>query len=338
MNPWTTAIAAARVVSLSAGLALCLQACGGPTSTSPTSRALPVVAKGSPEPKNGLPTDPTSTAAPGGSAGACPSETKPLLPVVAKGGRDERPVGAACAFSSQCASGLCTATGGACGICAQEKATGAPCGGPFDRCEWSSTCVQGVCRSTKRGLGEACVIQVKRVSYDCDARLVCRDIPGTHASVCQRRSPIGAPCDRLSHQSECVAGATCQDGVCAPLRGPGARGERCGTRGDCARGLYCRESDTTCQIPTLVGCGADCSDSAGSVCAAGTHCSVLAPYTCELDAREGASCKQSTCADGLFCAEDVCRRSLELGERCTDLAACRPGLECRDEICVPECR
>ena len=260
-----------------------------------------------------------------------------------------REVGAACAFRSQCASQVCTASGfpETCGVCRSAAALGAPCDPSRGvGCSRSARCTGGVCRSEKGERGAPCVSL-----ENCDDDLYCGIRTGERALACTDRLEIGAPC---AQDERCRQGASCERGRCV-LEVPGMRdnaGAGC-LYGRCGRGLFC--FDGICYQATLEK-GAACGPTPlprGAGCGPGTACNSLGSAgTCVDERNEGEPCLDNRCAPGLYCAPDttvgnaptVCRRRKGLGGACAISSldsfetGCEPPLECRDGKCLAPCR
>jgi hypothetical protein len=177
---------------------------------------------------------------------------------VAAASATSRPIGAACAFASQCASEGCSAdlVGAGCGVCVDVRPLGATCSDRLQACSSSAVCADGVCRTIKNDVGQPCRLGGKGDSYECDDDLYC-DGPRGGTGVCRVRPAVGAPCaDELP--STCTRRAVCERGTCV-ARVPSADRPSCGPPDD---------PDLRCPAPLAE--GASCS--AGGACAEGLEC------------------------------------------------------------------
>jgi hypothetical protein len=277
-----------------------------------------------------------------------------------------RPVGAACAFGSQCESGGCSAdsASASCGQCFDMKKLGEACGGPLESCGSTAFCGKGSCQSTHKVLGDACALQPKGGDVgECDDSLYCAGNPGDPSGICATPVPLGGACVAGYGEVLCTRGAACEDSICVPYH-QGALGESCEWHG-CVGGLHCDPATRICGEGTLPK-GAPCGVFKGTIvdntCAPGTLCGNLdwpnggggedAIWTCVAPPVEGAPCISGGCADGLFCrwleTKEIgdpvnrCERPREVGEACVLdgylETRCAAGLECRGGACAVPCK
>lgn len=120
---------------------------------------------------------------------------------------------------------------------------------------------------------------------------------------------LAAPCDQL-------------------VRGPRAEGEACTSRLDCNApdGFDCvfkgDDAAGTCQVPTQVGAGLDCS-AADAVCVEGFYCD---GQNCIAGEAPGEACTMDRECDDGFCSSGTCAARLALEAPCTSDAQCESGL------------
>ncbi|MFO0761569.1 MAG: hypothetical protein U0359_34320 [Byssovorax sp.] len=272
----------------------------------------------------------------------------------------DRPLGAACAFDSQCKSARCTADpeAGTCGQCVDPQPLGAFCAGALQGCSITAVCKDGVCQTTHKGPGETCSMGPKGEDLnECDQDLYCAhdENDWTHGT-CAARVPVGGACD--SFPANCVMGAYCdQNGHCV-LPVPGS----CLGTWRCDDGRYCA-ADFACRTPTLAegdACGLVDGSFVDNDCADGLVCgSITVPNgvdgpdsktTCVALPLAGEHCQRDRCAPGLFCVRPPddgsdlprCAPKKGEGDACDNGSyypvTCAEGLECRDSICQPACR
>lgn len=258
----------------------------------------------------------------------------------------QRPVGAPCAFDTQCETHRCSADveAGACGECVTIEPLGGACSGPHQGCSISAACVAGLCQSLRKGEGEACKLGPKGYDIgDCDVDLFCEYAGSWDAGICLRRTPLGEGC--VNPHGECVNGAYCDQttGVCAPR--------------DCLTGSYCGGntvcgSDGLCH-PGALPEGAECPIDGSDACEPGLVCLWVehpdgATNRCSQRLGKGVPCSHYECAEGLFCYRPSaggpgwCDSPRGEGEACSNyyyaLNECAPGLECRGETCKAPCQ
>jgi len=149
--------------------------------------------------------------------------------------------------------------------------------------------------------GQECIDAVRKAYVDADLR------DNELATVLS----LGAPCDEL-------------------VVGPKDQGESCTKRSDCdaSSGFDCiRKANAetgTCQLPTVVSGGRDCS-AAQKVCAAGFYCN---GDNCIEAKDDGASCTiQEECSAASFCSDaGTCEARLKVGTACTADYQCKAGV------------
>jgi hypothetical protein len=290
-----------------------------------------------------------------GALAACESPEPEAL--IAWSSRAFMDVGAACAFDSQCESQQCSADveSGGCGVCLDVRKLGERCDGPLQGCSASAICQNGVCQSTKKTIGESCMLGPKGGDeHECDDELYCSGRPGGQGA-CSARVPPGGACG--PYTSGCVEGTSCTSGVCTlPPAGS------CWMSG-CEAGFFCDDTDT-CRPATLP-LGAPCGIVDGhfvdNECQPGTVCGSLewpqggggpgTMSTCLPLPGAGELCIGVKCAEGLFCAEQTTDSTGVVPKRCEPLRAegepcsnnyifhidCALGLECRGDVCERAC-
>merc|ERR1711899_55699 len=105
-----------------------------------------------------------------------------------------------------------------------------------------------------------------------------------------------------------------------------------GFKANCEDGLICDKRTKTCLTPVEL--GADCKE---SPCAKGLKCKEDICVEKKPKAQLGEDCSKSKCAKGLKCKEDICvekKPMAQLGEDCTKSKNCAKGLKCKKGICV----
>jgi hypothetical protein len=255
-----------------------------------------------------------------------------------------RPLGAPCAFDTQCSTHRCSADveAGTCGACVTAEPLGDACGGPRQGCSVSAVCVDGRCQSLKKGEGELCALGPK--GYDigeCDVDLACAYLGSLEVGLCLRRARLGESC--ADAPAGCVGGAFCnQDGVCAP--------RDCLHGWACGGNTYC-VSDGRC-LPGTLPEGAECSIDGSDACVAGLVCERMdlpegVFNRCAPPPVQGEPCSREECAQGLFCYRPMaglagtCDAPRGEGEACRNdfyqRIACADGLECRGGTCKVPC-
>lgn len=166
-----------------------------------------------------------------------------------------------------------------------DAAIGEACAGIFE----GQVAPEGPCM-----LNEECVGELSRCGFDPNCGDAC--CPGTCRYI-DGPMEIGEPCTATS---TCVRGATCDQGTCVALPGPG---EPC----------------------------------AGSLCAAGSACS-YDTFTCAERRPVGSACAfDQECVASAYCAPDnTCTAMVDTGEFCDDDRGCiRPGDTCEYGSCRP---
>ena len=287
------------------------------------------------------------------------TELHPLPPAAIN-----RPVGAPCAFGSQCRSGGCSAdvAAGGCGICLDVQSLGARCDGPMQGCSASATCQQGVCKSWKKVIGNPCKLGPKGGDEgECDDDLYCNGKPG-ETGICATRLPPGSDC--TWYGVPCARSETCDGKHCFPAYLRAKIGEGCLGR-TCEDGLFCNPVGYVCAQPTLQkgdACGIQDGHFIGNDCAPGLTCGdprypnggggTDAKSTCIGLPGQCKPCNIYHCAPGLFCMEPdphssgiylpICEHLHREGEPCSTVfwwnIDCAPDLECRKGVCVPACK
>jgi hypothetical protein len=164
--------------------------------------------------------------------------------------------GAACSEATQCQSGSCdiTFTGdtlAACGTCAKAAGVGQPCPMMGTSCEEGATCdlTSGVCKMITFGAaGASCEMP----SQECGSGTFC--VFSTETATCTAPGGMGAACvDSVFCQSP----LGCIHGKCGPRS---ASGGPCNEDGDCASGLGCNVTTSSCGSVTWVSAGAACGN------------------------------------------------------------------------------
>ena len=216
----------------------------------------------------------------------------------------KRPGKAACAFSSQCQSGLCFSTDSGCSTCNDSPAPGSACPSI------------GLCPP-----GTFCHPKTNRC---------------TDASTIMYATQ-GQPCDLYaSPRVSCVDDLFCAppssgsgSDICTPRP---VAGQAC--TGSCGVGTDCADSTGTCELPGTCGVGVRCDDA--TYCRTGDG-----GFTCAPRATVGQSCSTSR-SDGLprclapaVClnATGKCVAPRALGEICDANNPCTQPLSCTSGIC-----
>jgi len=248
-----------------------------------------------------------------------------------------RPVGSACAWSTQCNSGLCSAdvASGQCGVCLERRLLGETCGAALTGCSASANCHNGICVSAKITLGEPCALQPKGGDIgQCDDELFCAIVaaagtPGLPSGQCTPRTTLGQVC--FDTDPEGIDDSPTRPGAPSAL----VLGQRCGLADGTFLSFDCPE-------------GAGCGDPRFPNGGGGTDSvSVCLPLPVE-----GEVCMIDSCAKGLFCSEQTTNSSGVIPKRCEKLRSrgqacdtqflfnkdCEPGLECRSQVCQDPCR
>lgn len=249
-----------------------------------------------------------------------------------------REEGASCYVDEQCASLGCDAKPHACGACRHVPEPGDPCvadGGCGSAmiCNGSSVCEAP---PAARTLNENAPCDA---DVECTLGLLCSIFPGESTGKCLPHRAEGAECEGYY---DCGPGFGCayrpSDGrrVCTKKIERGGRCEH--TDDQCAGELRCVSliinAEYTCQKP-YGGPGELCSYSLP--CAAGNYCPVYKgseSAACEALGTEGAPCKkQGQCVDGLLCDANVCTKTPPAtGEACTGI--CAEGSYCAGDVCA----
>jgi hypothetical protein len=137
---------------------------------------------------------------------------------------------------------------------------------------------------------------------------------------------LAAPCDQL-------------------VRGPRTQGEVCSSRLECDApgGFDCvfkdDDSTGTCQLPTRVGPGLDCS-APSAVCETGFYCN---GENCIAGQDTGEACvTHRECGSTGFCSSGLCAERLAVDSACTIDEQCTSGLcyqiSATDKVCTDRLR
>ncbi len=137
---------------------------------------------------------------------------------------------------------------------------------------------------------------------------------------------LAAPCDQL-------------------VRGPRTRDEVCSARLDCdaPAGFDCvfkdDDSTGTCQVPTRVGPGLDCS-AASAVCETGFYCN---GENCIAGQDIGEACvAHRECGSAGFCSSGLCAERFDVDLACTNDEQCTSGLcyqfSATEQVCTDRLR
>lgn len=140
--------------------------------------------------------------------GAAACEEALLTEVPACRAPGTRPLGASCLAAEQCASGLCTANGFTCGVCAPTPVPGSECQRAEECGNWL-TCERGRCQELLL-VGAACTTD--------DSTRACR--PGSRCvgGACVAGASVaGSPCAGDVDQCDVFAGFVCRAERCEPL-------------------------------------------------------------------------------------------------------------------------
>lgn len=269
--------------------------------------------------------------------------------------------GGSCRTTSECAVGLVCA-GGTCAPRASADCTDDSQCGSVEVCSLAPS--EGRCRA-RGGIGEPCDVP-ESCAGRCDRSLGQCVPPGEVGAECIRNEEcaeglvcaiagptfrcmapgrLGEACVEVLEGSGCAAGLACRSGRCGPLPGSG---EDCGSSGECAEGLVCRDErgDLKCGAPRALGepcrsnreCGSagrcdwDTSRCAprrteGSPCLADDDCTgdlrcLLVPEVFELRCLPpipvGERCESYGCVEGAYCATES-TGSLCNARSCTSL-------------------
>ncbi len=253
---------------------------------------------------------------PDGTCAPPPAKGEPCASVCAEGlvcGSDETcrsgASGESCSSGRDCSPPLACVGG----TCAPALAENTPCSQDTE-CVPGLACRSGACLAVE----EAC-----SDTWTCGGNASC---VATRARVCEPAAALGEDC---SYAEDCLSGAFCDGGVCAPLPGSGAP---CADGVLCADGLACALATGTCgDVP-----------GEGDPCALG----VLGPFVCEEGLAclgdvcgalptEGQTCGSGTndCADGLGCefktdGSNVCVPVSGPGAACSNDSQCQEGSYC----------
>ena len=141
---------------------------------------------------------------------------------------------------------------------------------------------------------------------------------------------LGQPCTQDFH---CARGASCFSAAC---RTQATDGGSCETTADCADGLYCSCSRSTCKFKTGT-CHKPATLQIDDACAHHKSCKsgICNAYqgnTCQDPAEAGKGCADhDQCKTGLVChkKEQRCRLPLADGQACTERWECEDPLVCK---------
>lgn len=262
-----------------------------------------------------------------------------------------RPVGDACVFDQQCASGLCNVGVGDtfrsdCGTCAEptpshgacDEAHVCPFGESCDQgrcvdqrppvdpqcvgvtCSENETCREGGCVGLKQAGGVCDLFDRCAAGLGCQIALVAQPDPEPATGTCEALPPAGQPClPSFGHRGLCADGASCDaspTGMCVPLA---AVGEPCGYN-RCVPDAYCQVMGYE-SLPSQV-------------------CTPLsqAGEPCPSEGRDGGN---TACAGDLWCVcptpgceTGICSIRRNAGDACSASEPCPYGLACLSNVCV----
>ncbi len=224
-----------------------------------------------------------------------------------------RAVGQGCIHSDQCASGLCSvlqeltlgdpANPHYCFTCANPAGPGEDCSTTRRECQDGYACGGGGTCQPILYQGQACTS-----SDDCDWYLECRADPADGVNRCMPSAAAGQSC-----QYFCQEGYYCTSNTHICAVAPGL-GQRC-QAGPwyCSMGLKC-DAQSLCTTPGQSGAScvaysnldpSNCADGLRCVCT-DTTCST--PGTCRPTRDEGQPCDTTTvCLPGTSCVAGVCK-------------------------------
>lgn len=166
---------------------------------------------------------------------------------------------------------------------------------------------------------------------DCDGGQVCEAVSRSGRSGTQNQCVTGCHED-----SQCGAGARCEEVVCITTPCPGqcvAGADECADDSDCTPGSVC-ELSTGCEAPST--CVPGCHDA--SQCGPGESCRSVECFTCPCP----GSCEPASngCSSDTDCdAGSVCELSTGCDQPSLCVAGCRGDAECPDGLhCLqPQC-
>lgn len=223
--------------------------------------------------------------------------------------------GLTCRFTTQCASGMCTAFNGECGVCLDPVESGAECQDDV-QCGLGHSCRFGRCLQLSAWSGEDSLSDGEPCEYDGKCQGSCA--PSQDGPRCVPTPLTGAPC-------------------IAELPAAGAR--------RCSRTDYCSEDGLCLTVP---GAGAACAPGLRP-CQSGNYCDSadgLAPGTCRVWIEPGETCDPAVhnanfacrertscqCIDEA-CSAGMCASTGGFVHSCADGRACPTGSECLEGTC-----
>lgn len=227
--------------------------------------------------------------------------------------RGNRPVGAACSASPECATGAwChTPSAGACGTCAAVANSGDDCA--TNVCGAGLKCItinqQGTmrCSPTTAALGAPCGTLPTGL---CRGHLQCNG-PQAGPFACQRPAARGQACDTTGVMADCdiLAQDVCIGGLCGALAivGPPSA---CGTvhpSNLCNADARCNTGTSQCVALAAVGsaCNATVACAKGLYCRSNTDGG--AAGTCATDKDVGVACAANAeCREQNYCIHGAC--------------------------------
>jgi len=228
-----------------------------------------------------------------------------------------RPAGAACAYSSNCASGGCSGRGMVCGTCAAEPAaTGQSCASAGcragDFCHPASKLCTSGSTIVHAAQDQPCDLAAQP-SVGCAGDLHCIAPTGQTAGTCQPLPllDVGQPCYQVP--GVCRAGLECFTNIngstttseCVALPGDPA----CGSA-PCDSTTFCKSGDGGRYCAPRAAVGDVCAGDGGAVIA--------------------------QCVSGAFCfGGGVCGKYGMRGDPCSDAQPCASYLVCTNGRCAP---
>ena len=225
----------------------------------------------------------------------------------------KRPVGAGCAFSSQCQSGQCSGSGDPCKTCSASPAAGTKCP-DSGRCQLGDFChpatrlctdVSTIVHAAK---GQPCDLSASPLVSCADDLLCVRAAYDSSAGTCTPRRVSGESCTTLVNGSEgCAAGTECTDSTGGTCELPGT----CGVGVRCDSASYCRTGDGGFTCAPLATAGQPCSTSSSDglpSCLLPAIC-MAATGTCVLPRAWGETCDANNpCTQPLSCTSGICQK------------------------------
>jgi hypothetical protein len=134
--------------------------------------------------------------------------------------------------------------------------------------------------------------------------------------------------DACANNEQCAEGVCNLDGACGACAAPTAL---CTAPEDCAVGLYCNFSTSSCTPPGATGspCSFDAACADNGVCVIDDE----GDGSCVAPAADGSSCAVTPCARTSRCSfNNVCRPLAAEGDACS--GECAAGLQCIDGTCL----